>query len=95
MKRCSKCRNFRPLADFGRDGSRADGLHGHCRKCRRQRTLTLRASPEHVHFVATEYPSRGSINFRLREIFDEWAAAGVQVQLITPSGAVQLWKNLD
>ena len=34
-KRCSKCEATKPLEDFNRDSSRADGRQNYCRGCRR------------------------------------------------------------
>lgn len=40
-KRCSRCGQEKPLADFGGDASRKDGLNKECRECRRQRYQQL------------------------------------------------------
>lgn len=32
-KRCSKCREVKPVSSFGRDRSRRDGLYPQCKKC--------------------------------------------------------------
>jgi hypothetical protein len=34
QKRCPKCNQFKPVAEFTRDSSRADGLDPYCRACR-------------------------------------------------------------
>lgn len=35
MKLCGTCRKSKPLADFNRKASRADGLQEVCRECNR------------------------------------------------------------
>ncbi len=35
MKRCTKCKQARPIVDFGRDRTRGDGLAATCLPCRR------------------------------------------------------------
>ena len=35
MKTCSKCRSVKPYSMFNIDRSNIDGLHGHCKECRR------------------------------------------------------------
>lgn len=36
-KVCTRCRLEKPVAEFGRDGGREDGLTIYCRRCRRER----------------------------------------------------------
>jgi hypothetical protein len=43
-KLCSSCRNVLPLAAFGVDRHRVDGLMHHCRSCRNQEVHIIRAS---------------------------------------------------
>src|SRR5215216_6065607 len=35
MKSCSKCGGLKPLRDFRRDRTKADGLHAACKACKR------------------------------------------------------------
>lgn len=34
MKKCSKCKELKPLAEFGKDTSRRDGFNSCCKECR-------------------------------------------------------------
>jgi hypothetical protein len=36
MKLCSKCKQEKPLADYCKDAQKSDGLHPHCKSCRRE-----------------------------------------------------------
>jgi hypothetical protein len=38
LKRCSKCKTWRPLDDFNKDASRGSGYNASCRACRSTRT---------------------------------------------------------
>lgn len=42
LKRCPKCREEKPQAEFGPDKKRRDGLHPHCRSCVRERRRVWR-----------------------------------------------------
>jgi hypothetical protein len=42
-KRCSVCRQTKPLSAFNRDRSRRDGRQGHCRDCAHRRGAAYRA----------------------------------------------------
>lgn len=49
VKRCSKCKNDRPLSRFALDRSRRDGLHSQCKDCQSAHAKQKRATdPEHV-----------------------------------------------
>jgi hypothetical protein len=50
MKRCPRCHALRPRSDWGRNVRRADGLHSHCRACRRE--------------VVREHYARNAIRYR-------------------------------
>lgn len=35
-KKCNKCNEFKPLAEFNRNKTRKDGLHTYCKKCNKE-----------------------------------------------------------
>lgn len=43
MKRCTKCEETKPLADFSRDPARSDGLSSWCKPCRAEAQAERRA----------------------------------------------------
>lgn len=48
MKLCKKCDTIKPLADFGVNNSKPDGLQSQCRECRKETNHAYYvASPEH------------------------------------------------
>lgn len=49
MKRCTKCKEEKPRAEFNRDASKNDGLRVHCKPCHAASTRAYReANPEHM-----------------------------------------------
>lgn len=39
MKSCSKCKEIKPLEDFHKNKKNEDGLHYHCKVCRKEESL--------------------------------------------------------
>ena len=54
-KRCSKCKEIKPLSEFSTDRSRKDGLQFHCKKCYSQYSKQYRQTEKgkDVHKRAT------------------------------------------
>jgi hypothetical protein len=49
LKHCARCGKAKPLPDFNKDASRADGLRGTCKPCRSIADKAWRlANPEHM-----------------------------------------------
>jgi hypothetical protein len=64
MKRCWKCKEYKPLSEFNKDRSHHDGLMSMCKKCNnsRKRTMTptrraarRRTVKRHVKHVITPF----------------------------------------
>lgn len=45
-RRCPRCEQVKPLAEFPRHRSRADGHAAHCFPCHRENVAAYRATPE-------------------------------------------------
>ena len=50
-KRCNRCQTIRPLTEWGRDRSRADGLAPRCKLCNREKALVQRSNPERQAYM--------------------------------------------
>jgi len=61
-KRCSKCKESKPLTEFNKSRGSSDGLHNYCRKCCRVHEREWRAK----HGNTPEYRARCSANERKR-----------------------------
>ena len=53
MKLCSKCRQVLPLDNFTKNASKSDGLHHHCRECKRLGQAAWYTSHSEEHAVRT------------------------------------------
>ena len=53
IKRCSRCREWMPVENFGVDNSRTDGLHHTCKTCLKSYFEEWHARPENVGKRAT------------------------------------------
>lgn len=47
VKRCSRCRHWKRVAEFGASADRGDGLNNKCRDCSQQYLAEWHALPEH------------------------------------------------
>lgn len=72
-----------------------DGLHPHCRKCRRGYRLLRNPIPEIIWRVATDWPRRSSIPSEQWDIFDALVDAGVPVTIVKASGESVDWSALQ
>ena len=50
-KRCSRCKEEKPLSCFGKDKSRKDGLRGYCKSCKR--VYNAEYSERHKEYMKT------------------------------------------
>lgn len=64
MKRCSRCKQEKPVTEFQKDRSRKDGLQPRCRECQNAVTLAHSRRPE----------VRERMYARNREYYPEWYA---------------------
>jgi hypothetical protein len=55
-KRCSKCGDWKVLADFPRDRTRPDGFGCYCKPCRNARSMQWRAQQTPDDPEAERYP---------------------------------------
>lgn len=94
---CPKCKDFKPLKDFGIDNTRAHGLQVYCKRCRRgPRAKQYRNEAEVRRYVcATRYVSRGSVPWELREEFDRLTDAGESVIIENSEGQEFEWGEID
>jgi hypothetical protein len=60
LKWCYQCKTFHPIADFGKDSSRYDGLTPLCAKARndRQRRTYVPVPPEQIKYGPNPYAPR-------------------------------------
>ena len=66
-KRCSKCREFKPLSDFHRDRGQLSGLSCRCRRCRGvQRRRRYIESGEHERMAQQYEAETRSIRYQRR-----------------------------
>ena len=96
FKFCPRCRNFKEAAvEFGRDAQRSDGLHTHCRVCRRIYRLRRKPEPTIGWHVNTLNPRRLHVPQKLWPEFDLLAEAGYKVPIILPNMTIVDWSTLE
>ncbi len=93
-KYCPHCKQHKDLQSFGTDRQRKDKKHPHCRLCRRGYRLLRCPVPIYQVAVATDFPSRASVDGEKWEIFDDLVAAGVPVTILLPNGQEKDWSEL-
>jgi len=94
-KFCPKCKRFlNSITDFGLDKSRKDGLHAHCKLCRRGYRLLRKPIPERQVVVGTNWPTRSTVPMEQWEEYDLLSAAGVPITIIKPDGSMVDWGDL-
>lgn len=65
MKTCSRCKKTKPLEQFFRDRSKADGRHSQCKVCQSAREKVYRQSEEgKIVRKVYEQSEKGKIAFR-------------------------------
>ena len=94
-KFCPKCRRMLDVrTDFGKDSARQDGLHPHCKLCRRGYRLLRKPIPERQIVVGSNWPTRHSISSTYWEEFDTLVECGVPVTIVKPDGGRVDWSDL-
>lgn len=93
-KYCPRCKQHLAPEEFGKDKWKLDGLHGHCRKCRRGYRLLRKPIPEIIWRVATDFPARISVPMEKWDLFDALVGAGVPVTIVKASGDSVDWGSL-
>lgn len=74
MKRCPKCNETKPLAEFGKDASRRDGLRTCCKSCDKAASASYRvANPEKVRAAVVKWAAANPE--REKENKAKWRAA--------------------
>jgi len=94
-KFCPKCKRFLNISDFGKDRSRQDGLHAHCKLCRRGYRLLRKPIPERQVVVGTNWPTRSTIPMDMWEEYDTLTECGVPITIIKPDGTMVDWGDLN
>lgn len=95
-KFCPKCKRFLSVVnDFGKDRSREDGLHVHCKLCRRGYRLLRKPIPERQLAVGTNWPTRSTVPSHFWEDFDILVDCGVPVTIVKPDGSRVDWSELS
>jgi len=70
MKRCRKCKELKPLAEFSKDMAARDGLQDRCRSCHSEDSAAFRARrPDYIHNhnVAYHAKHRSRLNAKRRK----------------------------
>lgn len=96
-KYCPGCKNFKDTINaFGKDPTRKDGRQIYCKVCRSAKYKAQSDfEPETVFYSNSDYPSRGSVPFQMREQFDGLMALGGLVFVETPAGNRIAWEDID
>lgn len=95
LKFCPRCKNYKTAKEYGKDKHHRDGLHPHCRVCRRSYRLLRKPIPEIIWHVNTLNPRRYHVPDRMWEKFDELTGMGVDVWVVLPDMSRRVWGELE
>ncbi len=74
MKICSKCKQLKDVSEFHKSKTRVDGVHGHCKDCRR----LARLNPEVYSEAAPPSPRAHSL--LVKKAIGEYLSTLIQLQ---------------
>jgi len=93
-KLCPRCGNWKPTNAYGKDQSRIDGLHGHCKVCRRTYRLARKPIPTIAFHVNSMDPRRFHVPEDRWAEFDLLVDGGYAVSIIRPDGTIIDWSEI-